>query len=220
MNNLIEQLRQTDGNKRVAVLRIVAGLPLVIFGAMHLVDPSSFRTILEASHVPFVELNLIAAPITEIIAGLLLITGYLARLGGLAGAVTMFAAAWSTAILANKVTAPLGSTTVWANESKMSVTRDPGSTRVRAHLAYEFGDTVFMHGGVSAPHELHGYELILRNASTDSVAFSKDEHVHGTSFEFEDHWVNNVADHSDMEFSVIVTVDHEGTTETKKIEFY
>ena len=106
MNNIIEQLRQTDGNKRVAVLRIVAGLPLVTFGAMHLVDPGSFRTILEASRVPFVELNLIAAPITEVIAGLLLITGYLARLGGLAGAVTMLAAAWSTAILAGIPSAP------------------------------------------------------------------------------------------------------------------
>jgi uncharacterized membrane protein YphA (DoxX/SURF4 family) len=106
MSNLIEQIRQTDTSKRVAILRIVAGLPLAIFGAMHLADPASFRTILEASHVPFIELNLIAAPITEIIAGLFLITGYFARLGGLGGAVTMFAAAWSTAILAGIPTAP------------------------------------------------------------------------------------------------------------------
>jgi uncharacterized membrane protein YphA (DoxX/SURF4 family) len=106
MSSLIEQIRQTDTSKRVAVLRILAGLPLVIFGAMHLADPGSFRTILEASNVPFIELNLIAAPVTEIVAGLFLITGYLARLGGLGGAVTMLAAAWSTAILAGIPTAP------------------------------------------------------------------------------------------------------------------
>jgi len=49
---------------------------------MHLADPESFRQILEASGLPFVELNLIAAPLTEVVAGLLLITGYYARMGG------------------------------------------------------------------------------------------------------------------------------------------
>jgi uncharacterized membrane protein YphA (DoxX/SURF4 family) len=106
MSTLSEQIRQTDKSKVVATLRIVAGLPLLLFGAMHLIDPAPFRAILEASGIPFVELNLIAAPVTELVAGLFLVTGYFARLGGLGGAVTMLAAAWSTAILAGLNAAP------------------------------------------------------------------------------------------------------------------
>ena len=68
---------------------------------------------------------------------------------------------WSPVSLANKVTVnqPGVPTTLssafWANESKLSVTRDPTSKSVRAHLAYEYGDTVVRHPtsqGTEAPH--------------------------------------------------------------------
>lgn len=106
MSALIQRLRHTTADKRVAVLRIVGGLPLLVFGAMHLVDPEPFRQILEASGLPFVELNLIAAPLTEVVAGLLLITGYYARMGGLLGATTMLTAAYSTLVLSQLGSGP------------------------------------------------------------------------------------------------------------------
>lgn len=106
MSALIQRLRQTTANKRVAILRIAGGLPLLIFGVMHLADPESFRQILEASGLPFVELNLIAAPLTEVVAGLLLITGYYARMGGVLGGATMITAAYSTIVLARLGSGP------------------------------------------------------------------------------------------------------------------
>ena len=99
MDSILHRLRHTTTSRRVALLRIVGGLPLLLFGALHLIDPEPFRQILESSGVPFVDFNLIAAPLTEVAAGLLLITGYYARLGGALGATTMIAAAYSTVML-------------------------------------------------------------------------------------------------------------------------
>ena len=106
MSKLLRRLQHTSENRRDAILRIFGGVPLLLFGAMHLIDPEPFRQMLEASGLPFVELNLIAAPLTEVAAGLLLISGYLARLGGLFGATTMIAAAYATVILARLGSGP------------------------------------------------------------------------------------------------------------------
>ena len=106
MSTLLQRLRHTTEDRRVALLRIVGGLPLLLFGIMHLADPEPFRQILEASGLPFVELNLVAAPLTEVAAGLLLISGHLARMGGLLGAATMIAAAYATVILARLGSGP------------------------------------------------------------------------------------------------------------------
>ena len=106
MSTLLQRLRHTTEDRRVALLRIVGGLPLLLFGIMHLADPEPFRQILEASGLPFAELNLVAAPLTEVAAGLLLISGCLARMGGLLGAATMIAAAYATVILARLGSGP------------------------------------------------------------------------------------------------------------------
>lgn len=106
MSTLLQRLRHTTEDRRVALLRIVGGLPLLLFGIMHLADPEPFRQILEASGLPFVELNLVAAPLTEVAAGLLLISGHLARMGGLLGTTTMIAAAYATVILARLGSGP------------------------------------------------------------------------------------------------------------------
>ena len=92
--------RNTKPNKIAAVLRIVAAAPLLLFGAMHLIDPAPFREILEAGGLPLVDLNLIAAPLAEIAAGLLLITGFHARIGAILGIATMVPAAWATVVIA------------------------------------------------------------------------------------------------------------------------
>ena len=106
MSTLLQRLRHTTEDRRVAILRIVGGVPLLLFGIMHLADPEPFRQMLEVSGLPFVELNLIAAPLTEVAAGLLLISGYLARLSGIFAASTMIAAAYATVILARLGSGP------------------------------------------------------------------------------------------------------------------
>lgn len=85
---------------------------------------------------------------------------------------------------------------------------------------YNHGDTVLITGSVVGLYELHGYELTIRNTADSTVLYSKDEHVHGTSFNFNEFWVNNVTDHSNLELEVTAVLDHEGNTATKKVHFH
>lgn len=88
--------------KHVIVPRLIAGLPLLLLGAKHFVDPEHFRRILEVSGLPGpIDLTLIAAPAAEVLAGVLLLLGLFARVGGLLGIATMAPAILSTVKLMN-----------------------------------------------------------------------------------------------------------------------
>lgn len=94
-------ITKTSGYKFVIVPRLLAGLPLLGFGAMHFVQPEHFREILIASGIPMVEVNLYAAPVAITLGGVLLLLGFYARLGGLLGISSMVVAIYSTFVLAN-----------------------------------------------------------------------------------------------------------------------
>jgi uncharacterized membrane protein YphA (DoxX/SURF4 family) len=64
------------------ILRVVVSLPLLFFGVLHLVSPNVFREILVTAGMPLVYLHSLLVPLVEILAGVLLLVGFLARLGG------------------------------------------------------------------------------------------------------------------------------------------
>ena len=107
LNQTLNGIRKTSKQKRLFILRALAGLPLLLFGVLHLIDPEPFRQILLASAIPFVELNLIVAPLAEVLAGALLLSGYLSRIGGVLGSATMAAAIYSTLVIAKLTTTHL-----------------------------------------------------------------------------------------------------------------
>ncbi len=45
-------IRATRPTKEVIVFRLIAGLPLVLFGTMHLIGAPRMRPILEAANIP------------------------------------------------------------------------------------------------------------------------------------------------------------------------
>ena len=96
MGNVLGSVRATSDDKHILVPRLIAGLPLLILGAKHYIDMDHFRRILEVSGLPMPELSAVAAPAAEILAGVLLLTGFLARVGGLLGIATMLPAIVST----------------------------------------------------------------------------------------------------------------------------
>jgi NADH dehydrogenase len=79
----LNTLQHTAPWKFLPVLRLVAGLPLVYFGVLHLVYPGDFRAILVAGSLPDSDLSVTAVPLVEILAGLLLLAGLWTRLGGM-----------------------------------------------------------------------------------------------------------------------------------------
>lgn len=93
-------IRSTAGLKHMIIPRLVAGLPLAGFGTLHLLGAAPMRPILEAGGIPFVGFNAVFAPAVEVLAGVMLLLGAFARVGGALGAGVMVVALY-THIVAN-----------------------------------------------------------------------------------------------------------------------
>jgi uncharacterized membrane protein YphA (DoxX/SURF4 family) len=107
MIRFMRPLRHTTPRKIVLLPRLLAGLPLVVFSAMHFMNPQHFRDILTAGGVPMVEVNVSAASSAEMFGGVLLLTGFFARVGGMLGVVTMVPAIVTTVRLASLPDSPM-----------------------------------------------------------------------------------------------------------------
>ena len=102
----MQRLQQTTPRKIILLPRLFAGVPLVVFSAMHFMNPQHLREILTAGGVPMVEVNIWAASSAEMLGGVLLLTGFFARVGGLLGVGTMMPAILTTVRLASLPDAP------------------------------------------------------------------------------------------------------------------
>jgi uncharacterized membrane protein YphA (DoxX/SURF4 family) len=82
MNNA---LTQTTNAKHIAILRILAGAPLVMFGVMHLTGAAPMKPLVEAAGLPLPGLTAAVVPLAMLLAGVLLLSGAFARVGALIG---------------------------------------------------------------------------------------------------------------------------------------
>jgi len=96
----MKKLQQTTDKAFPIVPRLIAGGILTFFSLKHFGDPQHFANIMTAAGFPMVELNVWAASATELIAGILLLTGFFARIGGLLGIATMVPAVIATLTIA------------------------------------------------------------------------------------------------------------------------
>lgn len=77
----MKQITQTTNQKSTAIARILVALPLLVIGVQHVIGVAPLEPILRGAGIPFPELNAIAGPVVQLLAGALLISGYFARLG-------------------------------------------------------------------------------------------------------------------------------------------
>ena len=96
----MNKLQQTTDKAFPIVPRLIAGGILTFFSLKHFSDPGHFANIMTAAGLPMVDLNVWAASATELIAGILLLSGFLTRLGGLLGIATMVPAIIATLTIA------------------------------------------------------------------------------------------------------------------------
>ena len=106
MSRFMQRIQWTTPRKIILLPRLFAGVPLVVFSAMHFMNPQHLREILTAGGVPMVEVNIWAASSAETLGGVLLLTGFFARVGGLLGVGTMMPAILTTVRLASLPDAP------------------------------------------------------------------------------------------------------------------
>ena len=86
MTFTIENLRNTNPNKVLGVIRIFVGLLILSTGVMKFVSPTlrtAWSEQLIVANIPFYTLNFWVVPIIEIVVGAALALGFFARLGGL-----------------------------------------------------------------------------------------------------------------------------------------
>jgi uncharacterized membrane protein YphA (DoxX/SURF4 family) len=95
----VRDLRKTSPAKWILVPRLIAALPLVVFGSFHLTGRSPLLEILRLARIPFPEVNLYVAPIFMVVSGLLIGLGHYARIGAMIGAFAMLVAAYSKLVI-------------------------------------------------------------------------------------------------------------------------
>jgi hypothetical protein len=71
-------------------------------------------------------------------------------------------------------------------------------------------------GTITAPANMHGYEITLRNKATNAVLFTANGHAHSASLSFNEQWTNNVSDDAEVEIEVVAILDHDGNKTVKK----
>ena len=92
-------LRKTSPAKWIMAPRLIAALPLVVFGSFHLTGRSPLLEILRRADIPFPEVNLYLAPIFMVVSGLSMGIGFYARIGALIGSGAMVVATYSKLVI-------------------------------------------------------------------------------------------------------------------------
>jgi hypothetical protein len=59
----------------------------------------------------------------------------------------------------------------------------------------------------------------LTNLTTNQVVYSGSNDNHQTSYAFDEHWVNMEGVTSSMRLTLVVNLDHDGTTSSKSVDF-
>ena len=92
-------LRKTSPAKWIMVPRLIAALPLLVFGSFHLTGRSPLLEILLRAGIPFPEINFYLAPVFMVLSGLSLGIGFYARIGALIGSFAMVVATYSKLVI-------------------------------------------------------------------------------------------------------------------------
>lgn len=95
----LSALRKTTPAKWILAPRLVAALPLFVFGSFHLTGMSPLLEILKRASIPFPEINFYLAPIFMVVSGLSLGLGFYARIGALIGTGAMIVATYSKFVI-------------------------------------------------------------------------------------------------------------------------
>ena len=79
----MKRFAQTTNGKSALIARFLISLPLILIGSQHLLGLAPLEPILQGAGIPFPSVNALIGPVVQILAGLLLLGGYFARLGAL-----------------------------------------------------------------------------------------------------------------------------------------
>lgn len=79
------------------------------------------------------------------------------------------------------------------------------------------GEELHMEGTITGTADLHGYVISAIKASNQAVLYTQSYDNHASSYNFHEHWVNDVTDTTIVTVRVDVTKDHDGNHEIKEV---
>ena len=95
-----DRVRATTAHRHVLVQRIVAGVPLLVTSLSHAFVPeAALQPLVEAAGFPFAAVISPIAIVVKIVAGILLLVGLWARVGGLFGGLMMLGALYAHLVI-------------------------------------------------------------------------------------------------------------------------
>lgn len=89
---MLDRLQRTIDRKWPVIPRMIAGLPLFLFGLVHATGSTPVAPLIEAAGLPAPGVLGVAVPIVELAAGMLLVSGWMTRVGAALGALAMLGA--------------------------------------------------------------------------------------------------------------------------------
>jgi hypothetical protein len=82
-------------------------------------------------------------------------------------------------------------------------------------------DSLTISGTIAGEQTIHGYTIYVRKKADNSVLFNKEVHDHKANITINQKWgVGAVTGHTELELEVVATLDHEGHTTSKKVNFH
>lgn len=84
---------------------------------------------------------------------------------------------------------------------------------------YHSGDTVYIKAAISAPGELHGYEVQIKDAAGNAL-FDDAQHTHADKFNVSEKWAIASSAPADLTATIIVYVDHNGAEAKKNLSLH
>lgn len=92
-------------------------------------------------------------------------------------------------------------------------------TSPTAGQVYRSGDSVRVKATIVYPSELHGYEIRVSDSATNTVVYDAAVHGHADRFDVDNAWAIGGANAMTLKLELIATIDHDGTTAGKKMNF-
>ena len=84
---------------------------------------------------------------------------------------------------------------------------------------YKFGDSVSIEGIAISTTTVHGYDVIVKKANDTTKLFFQHGHDHNDTLFINKKWKNTITTPTDLEAQIILYLDHDGHTGTKKARF-
>ena len=88
-----------------------------------------------------------------------------------------------------------------------------------ASSIYHSGDSVTIKATAISTETIHGYDVVIKRSNDITKLFFQHVHDHNDTLLINQKWKNTVTAPANMEVQVILYLDHEGHTGTKKAVF-